>query len=243
MHGRDLPGRVLLVCAHPDDETIGASSLLTSGTNCFVLHVTNGSPANEYDANRLGLNRVAYAEIRRRELIAAMAIAGIPEQHLLSLGIPDQEVIFRIHEVTASLRSMAAEIAPDRVYTHPYEGGHPDHDAVALAVSLALPYKERWEFTSYHAGPDGMETGLFLQPSGGSELAVHTLTQNQRQLKRAMIDCFESQRETLRTFRIDEERFRRAPDYDFSQPPHPGKLFYENFAWGVRSGAEWRSQF
>jgi hypothetical protein len=33
--------------------------------------------------------------------------------------------------------------------------------------------------------------------------------------------------------------FRPAPDYDFSQPPHSGKLYYEHFDWGM-SGERWR---
>jgi len=35
------------------------------------------------------------------------------------------------------------------------------------------------------------------------------------------------------------ERFRAAPVYDFTQAPHPGKLFYENFDWGM-TGERWR---
>jgi hypothetical protein len=44
----------------------------------------------------------------------------------------------------------------------------------------------------------------------------------------------------LRRFPVDEERFRAAPVYDFSQPPHAGKLLYEHFNWGM-TGERWRS--
>ena len=37
-------------------------------------------------------------------------------------------------------------------------------------------------------------------------------------------------------FPIAIERFRPAPDYDFTQPPHEGRLFYENYDWGMTSG-------
>jgi hypothetical protein len=53
-----------------------------------------------------------------------------------------------------------------------------------------------------------------------------------------MLDCFSSQRETLRWFRVDDEPIRRAPDYDFSEPPHPGRLFYDSYNWGM-TGTEW----
>jgi hypothetical protein len=43
----------------------------------------------------------------------------------------------------------------------------------------------------------------------------------------------------LQAFTVEVERFRAAPDYDFTQAPHSGALFYENFNWGM-TGARWR---
>lgn len=43
-----------------------------------------------------------------------------------------------------------------------------------------------------------------------------------------------------RSFPIDVERFREAPEYDFTQPPHEGRLHYEYFDWGM-TGDRWRS--
>jgi hypothetical protein len=44
-----------------------------------------------------------------------------------------------------------------------------------------------------------------------------------------MLDCFTTQRSMLAELEIpdDEERFRPAPRYDFSRPPHAGPLQYE----------------
>ena len=36
------------------------------------------------------------------------------------------------------------------------------------------------------------------------------------------------------------EAFRVAPEYDFTQPPHPGVLFYEQFKIGM-TWREWRA--
>ena len=55
-----------------------------------------------------------------------------------------------------------------------------------------------------------------------------------------MLACFVSQRETLAPFGCESEAFRAAPVYDFTVPPHPGRLHYERFGWGVRNGDEWR---
>jgi hypothetical protein len=54
-----------------------------------------------------------------------------------------------------------------------------------------------------------------------------------------MIDRFVSQRELLAAFGTEIERFREAPDYDFTQPPHQGELHYERLGWNI-TGALWR---
>ena len=88
-------------------------------------------------------------------------------------------------------------------------------------------------------GRHGICTGEFLPDSGTQSIALQ-LTSSERALKRSLFNCFPSQAQMLNYFEIDTEQFRIAPDYDFTQPPHAGRLFYENFDWGIRSGVEWR---
>jgi hypothetical protein len=57
--------------------------------------------------------------------------------------------------------------------------------------------------------------------------------------KRQMIAVFRTQRHMLEQFPVTDERFRDAPCYDFTRPPHPGMLLYERWGWGI-SGADWR---
>jgi hypothetical protein len=59
------------------------------------------------------------------------------------------------------------------------------------------------------------------------------LTAAEAAAKQRAFDCFETQRETLSLFHCLTERFRTAPRYDFSRPPHAGRLYYENFDRGV----------
>ena len=56
-----------------------------------------------------------------------------------------------------------------------------------------------------------------------------------------MIDCFSTQRWLLEQFDLSTERFRAAPSYDFSDPPHPGDLHYETLGWGI-AGEDWRRE-
>jgi hypothetical protein len=42
----------------------------------------------------------------------------------------------------------------------------------------------------------------------------------------------------LANFQTSIERFRLAPDYDFTKLPNDGDLYYERFPWGL-DGASW----
>lgn len=237
---------VVIVAAHPDDETIGAGSLLPRMQRPFIVTVTDGAPRNLDDARRAGCEtREEYAGLRRRELLDALDVAGIPEQQTRSLGIADQETSLELAYVTLKLVDIFRELRPSFVLTHAYEGGHPDHDATAFAVHAACARvagaPSVFEFTSYHAAPPHsdteavMETGRFLGDRG--EAVVYGEAARER--KSQMVECFGSQLHMLRNFPLDTERYREAPAYDFTQAPHPGKLLYETFGWGV-NGPRWR---
>jgi hypothetical protein len=49
--------------------------------------------------------------------------------------------------------------------------------------------------------------------------------------KRAMFAAYVSQQLVIEKFNWREERFRPQPAYDYSEPPHPGKLNYELWQW------------
>ena len=248
----DTPLIMLLVAAHPDDETIGAGALLAGAqTPPQIIHLTNGAPRNGDDAQRYGFPNVsAYARARRLELENAMAEAKIPSEQLVSLDIPDQELTYHLVHAIQKLVRLLIHFAPNLILTHPYEGGHPDHDATAFIVHTAVAlrkYSETLaptiiEFSSYHAGPGGiLRTGCFL-PYPGYQEQTRLLTPEQQKLKKLMLGHFKSQKEVLNIFGVTHEIFRPAPVYDFSKPPHSGPLYYETgFNSGI-SGRLWRSQ-
>jgi len=238
-------GSVLLVAAHPDDETVGAGAMLPRIPQVTVVHVTDGAPRDPSDAIAAGFaTRDDYARARRRELCNALELAGVAPSALVSLDFVDQEASLDLAYATLRLVDVLRELRPDFVLTHPYEGGHPDHDAVAFsahaACALSDKHPEVWEFTSYHsADPHGapqIETGLFLDGDPGEAVV---LCEADRALKRNMTECFTTQQHMLRHFPLDRERYRPAPSYDFTEAPHAGRLYYENFPWGM-SGERWR---
>jgi N-acetylglucosamine malate deacetylase 2 len=248
----DLDGaapRVVVIVAHPDDEAIGAGAVLRGMPNATVVHVTDGAPADEDYARRKGFpTREAYARRRRDEVVKALGIIGLPSERIRGLGFVDGEASWHLVELCHKVMDLFDELRPHVVLTHPYEGGHSDHDSTAFAVHLAAGLSLReglaapiiLELTSYH-NYNGRRRLFDFLPFAGTEVKTVKLSQEARDIKRQMFDAFTSQRALLDTFPIEVERFRRAPRYLFTVPPHEGELDYERLCKRM-TGAEWRSE-
>ncbi|BBG00951.1 MULTISPECIES: bifunctional PIG-L family deacetylase/class I SAM-dependent methyltransferase [Pseudonocardia] len=127
--------RLVVVCAHPDDETLGAAGLLravaAAGGTVQVVLASDGEAALPEVA---GTDRAALAGTRLRELADALAALEVPAT-VHRLGMPDSAL--RTDELTAALTPLLADadawISPWR------EDPHPDHAAVGRACAAAAP--------------------------------------------------------------------------------------------------------
>lgn len=236
--------RAMLVFAHPDDETVALGARLGRFASALFVHVTDGAPRNQQDSRAKGFAALDdYRQAREEELRRALATAGLGGARRERLGIPDQEASLHLQWLTRRLTELLIQQQPEVLFTHPYEGGHPDHDACAFAVHRAcVLLRERAEAAPqiieaafYHSGPNGVEAGSFLPSTPTSAEAIYPLTDEERQRKHARLACFTTQRETLSSFPLTDERYRIAPHYDFSQPPHAGPVLYDQFPWGMTS--------
>jgi LmbE family N-acetylglucosaminyl deacetylase len=150
-------------------------------------------------------------------------------------------VSLRLAALTRAIVERIERLRPDVLLTHAYEGGHPDHDAVAFAAHAAVAlrrasgsaYPALSEMTSYHRRPGGgFAPGVFLTGAGTEEV-VRRLGAAARARKLQLLARYRTRWTMLRQVRIEEERFRPAPSYDFTRPPHSGRLGYESFPWGM----------
>ena len=244
----DTPS-VMIISAHQDDESIGAGSRLCRLTEAYVVHVTDGAPRNPEVAARYGFStREAYADARRRELLNAMHIAGVPEDRLICLGYVDGEAALRMVDLVLDIAQLIDDHEPEIIITHPYEGGHTDHDSTAFAVHLACGLLRRegveppavLEMTSYH-DRDGERVVHDFLPHERADLdqRLVLLDEEEQDLKRRMYECFTTQQGVLQTFSTAMEKFRPAPRYVFTRPPHEGRLNYEKYG-DPQLGSRWR---
>ena len=243
LHSIESWKRPVIFCAHPDDETIGAAGVLLRNPTAYVVYLTDGAPRDSAFWPARYKSREDYALVRRREAESALSVAGVMPDRLISLGGIDQEASHEILAYASYFVSLLRRIAPDVLIAHPYEGGHPDHDATALIASMAARRltsgkPELLEMASYHGFQGKLVTGKFLgaeKPSLVVELSAIEIEQKQK-----MLAAYQSQGEVLRSFQVGNEALRTAPAYSFNEPPHPGQLWYEQLGWRI-SSRHWRS--
>jgi N-acetylglucosamine malate deacetylase 2 len=241
---RDPAPAAMLVFAHPDDEVIGLGARLVRYQTETIVHVTDGAPHSAQELGSHGFsNREEYRACRESELNCALELAGLGGARRISFGMPDQEASFHLAELTEKLQRLLMALLPEVLFTHPYEGGHPDHDACTFAVHRTVARMKAAgqvapliiEAAFYHLGAQGMETGCFLPHADKTEEICWVLSPEERQRKEELLACFRSQRQMLRYFAPRAERFRIAPQYDFHRPPHSGPVFYDRYPWGMTS--------
>jgi LmbE family N-acetylglucosaminyl deacetylase len=251
LEGQNSP-RVLLLAAHPDDETIGASAILEHLNGISIAYLTDGAPRDRrFWPSTVNGTRESYAALRAEEANGALRLVGVTPDRVRFLGGIDQESIFDVPGLLDALLNLMRDLQPAVIVTHPYEGGHPDHDTAALVAHLAVALEEQagleaptlLEMTSYHACESRRVAGEFLPGSSANDGSAVTLNLSHAELanKSRMLACYVSQRAVLSDFPLQPERLRVAPAYDFTHPPHEGLLWYECLQWPL-TGRLWRDE-
>jgi LmbE family N-acetylglucosaminyl deacetylase len=231
-----LLGATIILVAHPDDEVIGFGALMQRMRRAVVVFATDGAPRDEYFWKQYG-SREAYAEVRRQEARAALAIVEAEPVFVadrVSGGVADQELFRRLPQAMEAVRELVAQLNPDALLTLSYEGGHPDHDSacfIAATVGRSMGIRV-WEAPLYHRDPDGKGAVQKFHQLSGEELELIVAGEEMRR-KLEMFHTYKSQKLTLDVFRPEVEKFRPIANYDFTRPPMPWKLNYEIWQWSM----------
>jgi LmbE family N-acetylglucosaminyl deacetylase len=146
---RHDPPRLLLVVAHPDDETFGCGSLLlaaaAAGWRTTVACATRGEAGEPSPTTNLGARSLG--DVREAELRSAARLLGVAEVILLGFADSGMEGEPRdgtlaaagADAVTESVRRVVRAVEPDAVVTLDASDGHRDHAVIRDAtVGVAL---------------------------------------------------------------------------------------------------------
>jgi LmbE family N-acetylglucosaminyl deacetylase len=126
--------RVLVLGAHPDDETTGCGGtmalLAAGGATVDVAVATSG------DATA-GSPMSPEETARRREDESRRAAALVGAQPPRFFGHPDGALSEHVDALAADLRGVLADLDPEAVFLPWFLDGHPDHQAVPRALRAA----------------------------------------------------------------------------------------------------------
>lgn len=137
---------LVVVAAHPDDETLGAGGLIAtaagSGVAVTLLVATDGEASHPDSRTHSGAE---LARLRRTEVRAALQRLA-PGARLEFLGLPDSRLVTRADELAERI----AEVTPPTsLIATPWSGDrHPDHAACAQAAAHVARQQavEHWQF-------------------------------------------------------------------------------------------------
>ena len=227
----DLDGvrRVIVVAAHPDDETLGAGGLVAQaarrGIEVHLVCLTDGEGSHPHSPTH---DRGTLARRRRGELHAAARSLGVADGAIEFRGLPDGAVAEHTTDVTTAIVDLG--VRPGTVVVAPFrEDGHPDHEAAGRAAAAACRRTdaELWEYPVWfwHWADAGDQRW--------SRLSALPLSAEDRTAKSRAIAAHASQvaplsdqpgdetllgPELLEHFRGDHELFVRTPGRDCPDP-------------------------
>lgn len=187
---------LLVIAAHPDDETLGAGGLITLARErqipVTVIVVTDGaaSHATSSDEQLAELRRQRAAETR-----SALRVLN-PSASVIFLDLPDGHTRENRDRLRSELRPLIVSAPAGTLVVVPWRGdGHRDHRVVGeVAVEVAD-----------HAGIDVMEYPIWMWHWGSPEddtipwpqLVALELSEEESDRKRRAIDEFHSQVEPV----------------------------------------------
>jgi LmbE family N-acetylglucosaminyl deacetylase len=181
--------RVVVIAAHPDDETLGAGGLIAGaaarGADIVVLIATDGEASHPSSPTH---SAARLRDVRRAEARAALAVLA-PSAELRSLGLPDGALA----DHAAALAAALAPYLPNATHliTPWADDGHPDHEVCGrVAAQLVAGTTTRhWQYPiwAWHwAGPDGAAIPL-------GSLRALDLDGTAVAAKRRALECYRSQ--------------------------------------------------
>ncbi|MCK5107181.1 MAG: PIG-L family deacetylase [Nanoarchaeota archaeon] len=128
--------KVLVFCAHPDDQVIGAGGTLIKyareGKDIMIVIMSKGEGSHPW------LKEEIITEMRQKEIERADKIIGT--NTTISLGLKDASFFKDAKETNVSeqIANIIKEFQPNKILTHTAVDPHPDHKTTNKLVTAAF---------------------------------------------------------------------------------------------------------
>ncbi len=154
--------RVLVVAAHPDDETFAAGATIAAVARLAEVHVlalTDGEAAVAH----VGLDIPGLRARRRAELAAACRDLGVRGQ--THVGLPDGGLADLPDRIDVALADTAAHLNPTLVLSIWWDDPHPDHRAAGLGALRLARHRHVPVFGFPLWAPHWSDPGAVIDPA------------------------------------------------------------------------------
>jgi LmbE family N-acetylglucosaminyl deacetylase len=213
--------RILIFVARPGDETAACAAAISraraQGAEIFAFYLTHGCLARKD------------GDVARRRVEAEAVAARLGLTPLGWASRAARRIWRELPEAHAQMRSAIAECAPAQVWFPAYEGGSSDRDALNALGQLFVDQFAMLEFAEINFYGGAAQTQQFPFPDGSEEMIE--LGPAEREQKRQLLDLYQSDAYGLAHVGLVRECVRPLAVYDYSQPPHPGRLWYARHRW------------
>jgi len=214
-----LPGNIVIVAPHMDDEALACGGLIAKLKDKDRLHIIYATDGMKSPAPIIpGRDQISpdLGQIRMQESIEAMKLLGVPDHNLHFLYLPEAQLKKHLSSLKNLLKDKIRTIAPRQIFIPFRYDRHPDHLAVNHAIVSEFRQGDaqpqlieyfvyyRWRLMSKR------DIRRYIRPQLLFKLEIGDVAQQ----KRRVLDCFTSQttiyypwqtRPILTSMLLDEE--------------------------------------
>ena len=227
--------RILVLIPHPDDEVVACAAAICrarrAGARVFGLYLTTGLPSADKAWPWRRRNQPGRIARRRTEARAVADLLGLEPVGWASR--PARTLKDDWAAACSDIGNILDRLDIQALWTPAYEGGHQDHDVANFLASKFAGHVPVAEFAEYNYAGGQVCAHQFPMPTGHERLLA--LDSVERQVKAHALALYVSERGNLTHVSgpaaLERETLRPLHEYDYSRPPHPGRLFWERFHW------------
>ena len=197
--------KIVVFAPHPDDELIGAGSMLKwrdEGHDVHIIYITDGRAAYSYERARGGLDESKgninitddeLAEIRMKEIDEVTEFLGIPKENIYKFKFPDQEAKNHIKKGIELSKPILKDA--DRIVLPSNNNTHVDHQAtydiaVGAAKELDLKNTEFYGYCIYVAQKAPKEKLVKINIREYRDIIFEALSKYKSQLVISLVRAF-----------------------------------------------------